>query len=122
MTTPPPPPPGPGGSGQTFTVNEDNVLAARKVILQATENARARLMALQPDLSITAPAHDDISVAAARTWNGNLQGNADSHLSRLIQYVSNVEVLGTQLEEAAKQYGYTEEEIAASFSLQERRL
>lgn len=116
MTTPPPPPPDPGASGQTFTVNEDNVLAARGVILRATEHAWTRLAGLMNGLTIVPSAQDDISVAAADTWNQNLLLAPDSHYSRLTQYISHVEALGKQLEDAAKQYGYTDEDIAASFS------
>ncbi|WP_460954742.1 hypothetical protein [Parasphingorhabdus pacifica] len=113
--TAPMPPPIPGGDRQSFVVDEENVLAARNVILRATEDARRRMKELQPGLMIDSPAEDEISVAAARVWNGNLQANADSHYARLMQYILRVEELGEQLEEAAKQYGYTEEEIAASF-------
>lgn len=120
MTTPPPPPV-PGGSDQTFAVDENNVLAARGVILRATEDARRRLEELRPALMIKSPAQDEVSLAATRIWNGNLQGNPDSHYARLMQYVLNVEALGVRLEEAARQYGYTDEEIAASFNVQDRQ-
>ncbi|GAA4860361.1 hypothetical protein [Saccharopolyspora rosea] len=124
MTTPapPPPPPAPGGPGQSITVNKDNVLQARKVILQAVEHAHDRLEALQYDLAISAPADDRISSTAAAVWNGNLVLNPDSHYNRLRQYVDNVQKLAEQLEEAAKQYGYTEEEITASFNAQARQM
>ncbi|GAA2779581.1 hypothetical protein [Saccharopolyspora taberi] len=114
--TAPPPPPGPGGGpGRTITVNRDNVLEVRKVILQAAEAARGRLRSLKSNLMITRPADDKISTAAAATWNANLLTNTDSHFTRLMQYVDKVEDLGRQVEEAAKQYGYTEDEIMASF-------
>ncbi|WP_433869778.1 hypothetical protein [Saccharopolyspora sp. CA-218241] len=117
MTTPaaPPPPPVPGGAGQTVAVNQDNVLEARKIILAATHEAEERLGGLQWSLAIDPPAKDDISVAAATEWNRNLLTNPDSHYNRLMQYVLNVKQLAVQMEDAAKQYGYTEEEIRASF-------
>ncbi|CAM05257.1 hypothetical protein A8924_6431 [Saccharopolyspora erythraea NRRL 2338] len=120
MTTPPPPP-GPNGPGQTITVNKDNVLEVRRVVLSATDEARHKLQRLQREFGITAPAKDRISVAATHTWNGNLFANADSHYQRLMQYIVNVEDLGKQLEEAAKQYGYTEDDIMASFSTQAKQ-
>lgn len=122
MTTPSPLPPAPGGGHRTFAVDKGTVLAARKVILQAAEEAKSALRELRHDLEIQAPAHDDISLAATRAWNGNLQGDPDSHYARLMQYVLNVQELGVQLEEVAKQYGYTEEEIAASFNVHDRQL
>lgn len=123
MTTPapPPPPPAPGG-GQTLTVNRDNVLEVRKVILSAAEEAQTKLWALHPSLIVHSPAGDEISKTSSAVWTANLVGNPDSHYSRLLQYVQNVFDLGKQLEEAAKQYGYNDEEIAASFSVQQRQM
>ncbi|MBK0867504.1 hypothetical protein INP57_11840 [Saccharopolyspora sp. HNM0986] len=113
--TAPAPPPAPGGPGQQITVTPENVLAARKAILAAAEDARNKLVAKQTDLSVRSPARDDISVAASATWTANLMGDPDSHYNRLMSYVLQVEQLGHRLGEAAKQYGYTDEEIAASF-------
>ena len=123
MTTPapPPPPPAPGGPGQSITVNKDNVLQARKVILQAVEDARERLRMLVQDLAIYPAADDQISVTAARVWNQNLVGGQDSHFKRLMEYVDKVEALGKQLEEAAKQYGFTDEAIESSFKFVDRQ-
>ncbi|TWG08972.1 hypothetical protein [Saccharopolyspora dendranthemae] len=116
MTTPPPPPaPGSGAPGQTITVNKDNVLAVRKTILAAAEEASERLNDLAPSLAVSPPAGDEISQRAAAVWTANLLGNPDSHFKRLQQYVDNVVALGEQLGEAAKEYGYTDEEISASF-------
>lgn len=123
MTTPapPPPPPTPGG-GQTLTVNKDNVLEVRKIILSAAEEARLKLLDLRPSLVVSAPGEDKVSTTAAAVWTANLVGNPDSHYARLQQYVDNVFELGRQLEEAAKQYGYTDEEIAASFNLHQGQM
>ncbi|MEU6266775.1 hypothetical protein [Saccharopolyspora shandongensis] len=123
MTTPaPPPPPVPSGAGQTITVNKDNVLEVRKVILLAADEAHQKLRALQPSLVLYAPAGDEISKTSTSVWTANLVGNPDSHFARLLQYVENVFDLGRQLEEAAKQYGYTDDEIAASFNMQQRQM
>ncbi|MBQ0927278.1 hypothetical protein [Saccharopolyspora endophytica] len=118
MTTPPPPPaPDAGVAGQTITVNKDNVLQVRRTILAAAEDARERLYGLAASLQVVPPANDDVSKHAANTWTAYLLGNPDSHFNRLMQYVDNVVQLGEQLGEAAKQYGYTDEEISASFQL-----
>ncbi|MCI2419242.1 hypothetical protein MOQ72_17485 [Saccharopolyspora sp. K220] len=124
MTTPapPPPPPVPGGPGQMVTVNKDNVLEVRKIILMAAEDAREKLASLAPSLTVTAPAGDNISTTSAAVWTGNLVGNPDSHYARLMQYVTNVFELGLQIEQAAKDYGYTDDEIAASFQPQQRQM
>lgn len=102
-------------AAQTITVNKDNVLEVRKTILAAAEDARERLNDLAPSLAVSPPASDQISQRAAAVWTANLLGNPDSHFKRLQQYVDNVIALGEQLGEAARQYGYTDEEISASF-------
>jgi hypothetical protein len=119
MTTPPPPPPVPGGPGQTLNVNKDNVLEVRKAILMAAEDAKFKLNELAPGLRVMPPATDDVSVTSAAAWTANLIGNQDSHFARLVQYVDNIVALGDQVGEAAKQYGYTDDEIKASFQLQQ---
>jgi hypothetical protein len=120
MTTPPPPPPAPGGAGNTITVNKDNVLAARKAVLEAVEEAEEKLRRLRNKLIIDPPAKDDISVAAATAWNRNLLTNEESHYNRLLGYVDKIRELGEQLGEAARQYGFTEEQIEASFKTVDR--
>ncbi|MFR9731323.1 hypothetical protein ACL03H_19005 [Saccharopolyspora sp. MS10] len=113
--TAPAPPPAPGGPGQTITVTPENVLAARRVIGEAAEDARKRLFQLRLDLRVLPAATDEISLAASQAWTANLIGDPDSHFSRLLDYVTNVQQLGEQLEEVARQYGIDDEEIEASF-------
>lgn len=113
--TAPAPPPAPGGPGQQITVTPENVLAARRVIGEAAEDAKKKLRSLGFDLRVKPAADDDISAAAAQAWTSNLVGADDSHFKRLTAYVENVEMLGNRLEEVAKQYGIDDEEIAASF-------
>jgi hypothetical protein len=103
------------GGGPSIEVTPDNVLDVRRVILRAVEEARTRLEKVRHDLAIQRPADDRVSAAAAELWNASLITHPDSHLNRLMGYVHNVEVLAAQLEEAARNYGYTDEEIAASF-------
>lgn len=112
MTAPAPPP---GGPGQAITVSPENVLQVRRIIGQAAEDARSKLQHLQRDLRVRPAADDDISKAAATAWNHNLSSAPDSHYQRLVSYVLQVERLGQQLEQTARQYGLTDEEIAASF-------
>lgn len=114
MTAPAPPPP-PGGPGQTITVTPDNVLQARRIIRDAVDDARARLAAAKWKLPVQPPANDEISTTAAAMWNKHLLARPDSHYNRLTQYIDSVEALAKQLEDTARQYGFTEEEIAASF-------
>jgi len=120
MTAPAPPPP-PGGPGQTITVTPDNVLQARRAILAAAEEARDALVRKQPDLMVRPAAQDQVSTAASTMWTRKLLSEQDSHYNRLMSYVLEVEKLGHQLGETAKQYGFTDDEIAASFQTTERQ-
>ncbi|GAB2666485.1 hypothetical protein GCM10027271_27320 [Saccharopolyspora gloriosae] len=119
--TAPAPPPAPGGPGQTITVTPENVLAARRVIGEAAEDAKFKLQNLRTKLMVQASARDEISTTAAAVWNRNLLVGPESHFERLHSYVESVEELANQLEEAAKAYGFTDEEIEASFKSSEAR-
>lgn len=101
--------------GPSFEVNEDNVLAARATILNAADEAMLRLGQLRYDMIMQPCGEDKISKDAAALWNDRLVQAPDSHASRLGDYIKAVQELGLQLEDAAKQYGFTEEEIEASF-------
>ncbi|WP_243792778.1 hypothetical protein [Saccharopolyspora gloriosae] len=119
--TAPAPPPAPGGPGQTITVTPENVLAARRVIGEAAEDAQAKLGRLRKDLMVRPAADDDISSTASAVWNKNLVVGPESHFERLHSYVLQVQDLANQLGEAAKAYGFTEEEIEASFKFSDVR-
>lgn len=120
--TAPAPPPAPGGPGQTITVTPENVLAARRVIGEAAEDAKFKLQELRMKLMVQAAATDEISTSAAAVWNRNLLAGPESHFERLHSYVLGVEQLAEQLGEAAKAYGFADEEISASFQSSEAQL
>lgn len=111
------PPPEPANPARTLVVDRDNVLQAGKVVSEAVEAAYRKLDEIAVDLVIDSPADDRISTASAAEWNANLVGNDNSHYARLRQYVDHVRDLADQLRDAAEQYGYTDEEIAASFTV-----
>jgi hypothetical protein len=96
-------------------VNHDNVLQAGKVIQaqvdQLNDMTRRKLRDLQPGNI----GDDDVSAAATKLWGGILGGNPDSYVARIGQYIDGLENLANQLKAAAKQYGYTEEQIADAF-------
>ncbi|GAA2357092.1 hypothetical protein GCM10009854_39240 [Saccharopolyspora halophila] len=103
--------------GQAITVTEDNVLEVRRTILAAAEEALHRLQSIAPNLQVTPPATDEVSRSAAAYWTHRLVGAEDAHFQRLLQYVNNVIELGEQVGEAAREYGYTDEQIQESFQL-----
>jgi hypothetical protein len=64
---------------------------------------------------VIAPGGDQISVAAAKAWNDRLTGNADSYSVRVEQYLQSLQTLVDNLVTSAKQYGYSDQQIADAF-------
>ncbi|GAB2825694.1 hypothetical protein [Lentzea nigeriaca] len=107
-------------STQKFEVNKDNILKAGKIIQdQASVLSRALEHATE-DLKIKADARAEGKVGAdiAAAWNSRLVGGKDTYAGRVDSYVASLDALATQLREAAKQYGFTEEEITTTFGKQ----
>ena len=102
------------GSG-TFTVTKDNVLAAGRIV----ESQADALFSLWTDcihgMRIDAPGTDDVSVRMADAWNERLLTDDDSYKNRVKDYVVGLRKLAVQLGDAAKTYGYTEDQIATAF-------
>jgi hypothetical protein len=106
---------GAGGvtSGQ-FTVNPGNVLAAGKIIDAQADELQDKYLPRLGGLYIDPPGHDRISDRMATAWNDLIVGNDDSYANRVRQYVESLRRLVTQIEEAAKTYGYTDDQIASA--------
>jgi hypothetical protein len=58
---------------------------------------------------------DLVSEAATGEWAKILVSNDDSYSKRIAQYIDGLGKLADQLKTAAKQYGFTEDEITAAF-------
>ena len=106
---------GAGGltSGQ-FTVNPGNVMAAAKIISSQAEALDVLHWDCRDRLSIDPPGGDEISKRMVDAWNDLLVSNEDSYSNRVDQYVVSLRSLVTQIEGAARSYGYTDEQIAAA--------
>lgn len=102
------------GSG-TFTVNKDNVLAAARIIENQAENLNRVLRINRRILRVRPPGGDDVSTRIAPAWNDRLIDDSDSYAERIQQYVAGLRKLAVQLGDAAKAYGYSEEQIEAAF-------
>jgi hypothetical protein len=100
---------------QSIMVDRDNVLRAAKIIQDALDNEGQTIRANLPMLRVIAPGADTISVEAAAAWNERLTGDADSYSVRVEQYLQNLQTLVDNLVTSAKQYGYTDQQIADSF-------
>ncbi|SEP76672.1 hypothetical protein SAMN05216188_101423 [Lentzea xinjiangensis] len=106
-----------GPSTQSFHVNKDNVLKAgaiiqdqAEVLNRALKKAEARL-----DVDVDSASAGIVSANIAGLWNRRLTVGEDSYVGRIRKYVESLDGLSQQLRESAKQYGYTEEDITATF-------
>ncbi|GAA3636863.1 hypothetical protein GCM10022267_24230 [Lentzea roselyniae] len=106
-----------GPSTQSFHVNEDNVLKAGAVIQDQAEVLKRALLSAQRRLEVhvNAATAGEVSANIAGLWNRRLTTDEDSYVGRIAQYVETLENLATQLKESAKQYGFSDEEIATVF-------
>jgi formiminotetrahydrofolate cyclodeaminase len=99
-----------------ITVNKDNVLQAAKIIQDLIDNEGNDILATLRALKVDAPGADLVSKRAAQQWNQRLADDPDSFKARVTQYLGTLNTLVSNLQTSAKQYGYTDEQIAAAFS------
>jgi hypothetical protein len=99
----------------TFTVTKDNVLAAGRIIESQADALQKVWRERRHDLRIQPPGTDDVSVRMAKAWNEVLVDNDDSYDTRIRDYVLGLKKLAVQLGDAAKTYGFTEDQIATAF-------
>ncbi|GAA3022102.1 PE domain-containing protein [Actinokineospora globicatena] len=97
-----------------FLINHDNVLAAAKIIQTQIDTLQDRVKGALVDLVVVPPGDDDVSVQIAQEWNERLTRQDGSYRQRVMEYMASLDALVRQLQESAKTYGYTEEEIAAA--------
>jgi PE family len=99
----------------SITVNHDNVLQAAQVISQILQENGSQIAAQLPYLEVAPAAKDPVSVAAAAQWNARLVSDGDSYANRVQEYLQSLQTVANNLAASAKQYGYSDEEIAAAF-------
>lgn len=100
---------------QDITVNHQNVLQAAGIIQNALDGEGQQIRANLPLLQVMAPGEDQISVQAAKAWNDRLSGGADSFNVRVEEYLQSLQTLVDNLIASARQYGYTDQQIADAF-------
>lgn len=98
----------------SFEVNHDNVLAAAKIIQSHVDLFDEKFVAHQPDLRVDPAGLDQISITLATQWNKRLLADDDSYAVRIRQYLDSLKNLVRKLEESARTYGYSDQEIAAA--------
>lgn len=106
----------PQGGTQSFTVNHDNVLKAGRLIHDQAIHLERLYSDALATLRVTLPTGvDGLNQDIADAWNDRLVDNDESYGQRVWQYIVSLKNLGGQLQEAARQYGYTEDEVHAAF-------
>jgi hypothetical protein len=102
----------------TFTVTQDNVLAAAKIIQTQADALADKLDIAERDLRVVPPGDDDVSTRVAPAWNDILVDKPDSYRNRIADYVNGLYNLAKQCAESARAYGYSDEAISTAFRTQ----
>ena len=100
-----------------FVVNEDNVLAAAKIIQNQVLVLKERLRHAKNDLMVVPPGGDTVSGLVAKEWNKRLVTDDGSYAIRVQEYVDGLDKLVIQLRDSAMAYGYNEDEVAAALGI-----
>jgi hypothetical protein len=104
------------GSAQKFEVDKETVLQAGKIISDQATKLFDDLTNAKDNLRIKlASSSDEVNQSIAHAWNSRLIEADNSYGSRVQQYVESLDALAQQLRTAAKNYGYTDEEISQFF-------
>lgn len=111
LFNPPPAPP----TAMSLQVNKDNVLQVGHIIRIAADEAQLKLQDLIQNMWVRPCGEDVVSKEAAVAWQARLTGTPESYAARLLSYVQSVSDLADQLQETARQYGYTEAEVSNAF-------
>jgi hypothetical protein len=104
-----------GISGGHLTVNHDTVLQVGKIIHDHWQQLNEITLVKLQSMELGVLGQDLVSQAATTEWAKILVANDDSYSKRIAQYIDGLGKLADQLKTAAKQYGYTEDEITTAF-------
>lgn len=102
----------------SIVVNHDNVLQAAKVIADAVQNYGESIGQQLLCLQVDPPGGDVISIQAANAWNAKLATDPDSYANRVQDYLQSLQTVAANLATTAKQYGYSDQQIADAFRQQ----
>ena len=107
--------PGPAAE-PAFVVSRDEVLAKHAALLAEADDFRLFLERIWDDLRMEPMGSDPVSHDVARAVTNRIRDADDSYFNICQQWVNNLYQVAEALAETARQYGYTDEEIAASFN------
>ena len=105
--------PGPA-AGPAFVVSRDEVLAKHAALLTEADDFRKFLESIEDQLRMKPCGKDPVSLDVARAVTYRVVDGPDSYYNVCQQWVDNLYQTAKALAEIAKQYGYTDEEIATS--------
>jgi hypothetical protein len=111
-TTMPPAPEQWTGGGGKVTVNKDNVLKIAKLFQDEADRMTRQVQARGQQMFTEPAMGDPVSEDMAKVMNWKFAEGPDSYLSRGMQYVTELYNTAESLKKTAKDYGYTEEDIA----------
>lgn len=104
-----------GGGTQKFHVEKDTVLKAGKIIHDQWLLLDQAYEDVLPLLRINFNG-DKVTTDVVNAWNDRLIGDReDSYANRIALYKDALKSLSDQLKASAEQYGWTEEDIKATF-------
>ncbi|NKE63705.1 hypothetical protein FXN61_46130 [Lentzea sp. PSKA42] len=104
-----------GPSTQQFHVDKDTVLKAGKVIHDQWMLLDKEYMDKADLLRIKTVGGDKVTTDVVEAWNDRLAFHEDSYSNRIAAYIEALKSLSDQLKASAQQYGFTDEEITATF-------
>ena len=107
--------PGPA-AGPAFVVSRDEVLAKRAALLAEADDFQQFLDSIWDDLRMEPMGGDPVSLDVARAVTARIRDAEDSYFNVCRQWVNNLYQVAEALAETARQYGFTDEEIATSFT------
>ena len=103
-------------TGTAFVVSRDEVLAKRTALLAEADDFQLFLNHIWDQLFMKPIGGDPVSHDVARAVTDRVRDADDSYFNLCQAWVNNLYQAAEALAETAWQYGYTDEEIAASFT------
>jgi hypothetical protein len=103
-------------TGPAFEVSRDDVLAKRNALLAEAQDFRRFLNRIQDRLRMEACGDDPVSHDVAIAVTHRTVDAGDSYFKVCEAWLQNLYQTADALAETARQYGYTDEDIAESFA------
>lgn len=103
-------------AGPAFVVSREDVLAKHRALLAEADDFQQFLDGIREQLFMKPCGGDPVSIDVARAVTDRFAGPGNSYWNVCQQWVFNLYQTANALAEIARQYGFTDEEIAASFT------